>query len=588
MAVYCEIDFPHPAQAGRLNAAFSLPLHVLTAPTAAEAPAVLEQAEAWSRSGHWVIGYVADEAAPAFDAALRAHEAPAALPYALFAVFRQPDRAPRARGSYLCGTWRDETPRPRFDGAVGRIREGIARGDFYQVNYTTRLRAPFLGDGLAFFDSLRAAQPEAYCAYLDLGHWQVCSVSPELFLDWQAPQAPDAPRLLGCRPMKGTAPRHADPLLDRAAAQSLRQSPKERAENLMIVDLMRNDLSRVAVAGSVRTADLFAVEAWPTVWQMTSAVSCQTAPGTRLRDVFRAAFPCGSVTGAPKVAAMSAIAALETSARGVYCGAVGMLLPGGAASFAVGIRTPVIDTAAGIAECGIGSGITLDSTADAEYAEWHAKQAFLLRACPEYELLETLRLHRGRYWLLRGHLERLERSARALGYVFSRDALAAALAAEARLHPTGDWRVRLRLAAGGQVHAEVLPLDPAPARPRFALAAQPVDSANPWLRHKTTRRELYAAHAAAAPEIFDTLLHNEKGELTEFTRGNLVVEMQGRWLTPPAQCGLLPGVYRAALLARRRIVEQILHVEDLRHADAIWFVNSVRGALRVDAEEPKR
>lgn len=579
---YCEIDLPHPARTGRLQAAFSAPLAILTATTAHDVPGVLEEAEAWSRSGHWVIGFVSYEAAPAFDGALRTHDPADGLPYALFAVFGQPDPASRARASYLCGAWRDETPRARFDAALSRIREGITRGDFYQVNYTTRLRAPFLGDGLAFYDGLRAAQPEAYCTYLDFGRWQVCSVSPELFLHWGAPHAALSRRSLDCRPMKGTAPRHADPQLDRAAAEALRRSPKERAENLMIVDLMRNDLSRLAVAGSVRTSEMFAVEAWPTVWQMTSTVSCETPAETRLQDVFRAAFPCGSVTGAPKAAAMSAIAALEQSARGVYCGAIGLLVPDGTASFAVGIRTPVIDAAAGIAECGIGSGITLDSTSPQEHAEWEAKQVFLLRACPAYELLETLRLHNGRYWLLRGHLRRLEGSARALGYVFDREALMAALSARARMHAAGNWRVRLRLSADGQAHLDVLPLEAAPAAPRFALAPAPIDSANPWLRHKTTQRDLYAAHAAPAPGIFDTLLYNERGELTEFTRGNLVVETRGRMLTPPVHCGLLPGVLRAACLARGRLVEQVLRADDLREADNIWFVNSVRGALRVN------
>jgi para-aminobenzoate synthetase / 4-amino-4-deoxychorismate lyase len=578
---YCEIDFPHPSQAGRLKAAFSSPLCILSAATASDAPGVVEQAEAWSRAGHWVVGFVAYESARAFDGALCTHDAPDALPYALFAVFREPDDAPRARGDFLYGAWRDDTARERFDVAVERIREGIARGDFYQVNYATRLRAPFLGDALAFYDGLRAAQPDAYCAYLDFGRWQVCSVSPELFFNWPSAQASQGARTLTCKPMKGTAPRHADPVQDRAAAESLRQSPKERAENLMIVDLVRNDLSRVAVAGSVRASNLFEVEAWPTVWQMISTISCRTSADTRLRDVFRAAFPCGSVTGAPKAASMSAIRALEYSPRGVYCGAVGMLMPDGTASFAVGIRTPVIDTATHVAECGIGSGITIDSAPAQEYAEWRAKQGFLMRACPEYELLETLRLHRGRYWLLRGHLRRLEHSARVLGYPFREEALMQALRETALQHPSGDWRVRLRLSGSGEARVDALPLDAVPPGARFARSAAPVASANPWLRHKTTRRDLYAAHAVAAPGIFDTLLYNERGELTEFTRGNLVAEIEGHLLTPHADSGLLPGVYRAALLSRRRIREAVLHADDLKAASRVWFINSVRGAIEV-------
>ena len=414
---YCEIDFPQPSQAGRLAAAFSGPLCVLQAATADEVPDVLRRAEEHARAGCWVIGFVSYEAASGFDRALHAHDAPAdGLPFALFAVFHAREAAPRPRGSHLCGAWHDETALGRFDDVIARIRGGITAGDYYQVNYTTRLRAPFSGDGLSFFDSLRASQPNAYCAYLDFGRWQICSVSPELFFHWGT--AEDAGRALTCRPMKGTAARHEDPVPDRAAAQALLNSPKERAENLMIVDLVRNDLSRVAQPGSVRADQLFSVEAWPTVWQMTSTISCRTREKADLRDVFRALFPCGSVTGAPKAAAMSAIRALETSPRGVYCGAIGVLMPGGEALFSVGIRTPVVDQAAGSAECGIGSGITLDSVAQREHEEWLAKQAFLMQACPEYELLETLRLHHGRYWLLRGHMKRLARSARALGFEF--------------------------------------------------------------------------------------------------------------------------------------------------------------------------
>lgn len=580
---YCEIDFPHPIQAGRLNAIFSDPECVLVAHTLHEVPALLVQAETYAQSGYRVIGYVAYEAAPAFDAALHTHEAPpAGMPFAQFAVYRNVASTAHPRGEHLNGAWRDETPRANFDSAVDKIKSGIAAGDYYQVNYTTRLRAPFYGDGLSFFDSLRASQPEAYCAYLDFGSWQICSVSPELFFHWDVETG-----VLTCRPMKGTAARHEDAAQDRAAALALQHSSKERAENLMIVDLVRNDMSRVAQHGTVKVPQLFSVEAWPTVWQMTSTVTCQTNANTTLRDVFRALFPCGSVTGAPKAAAMSAICNLEPSPRGVYCGAVGVLMPGGTALFSVGIRTPVIhavqnmDTTQAVAECGIGSGITLDSTTEDEHAEWRAKQVFLLQSCPAYELLETLRLHQGRYWLLRGHLQRLQRSARALGFSYDPARIAAALTSAARQHPTGQWRVRLLLAAQGVVNIEVLPLDALPATPQFALASVPIASSHPWLRHKTTRRGIYAELMNKQEGIFDTLLRNERGELTEFTRGNLVIELQGELITPAASCGLLPGVLREVLLKRKRIHEGIVTKDDLRCAKQVWFINSVRGAVAV-------
>lgn len=580
-AAYAEIDFPGTASSSeRLTAVFAGAQRLLTAASAAAVPGVLDEAESWARAGHWVLGFVAYEAAPAFDHALHTDAAPPdGMPYALFAVFDAPAAMPRGRQEYLCGAWRDATPRADFDASVQHIRDGIAAGDFYQVNYTTRLRAPFFGDSLAFFDGLRASQAEAYCTYLNIGKWAVCSVSPELFFDWSSGHDAAGLRPLVCRPMKGTAARHSDPGRDQAAAAALRQSPKERAENLMIVDLMRNDLSRIANRGTVKVDELFSIEAWPTVWQMTSTVRCETAPGARLRDVFHALFPCGSVTGAPKAAAMSAIRTLEPAARGLYCGATGALMPGGDAVFSVGIRTAVVNAAAHAAECGIGSGITFDSAPDPEYAEWLAKQAFLRQASPEYELLETLRLHQGRYWLLRGHLARLARSARALDFDFNAEGLGERLRAVARQYPSGHWRARLRVSANGAAGIDVLPLDALPAAPRFALAGAPVNSGDPWLRHKTTRRERYAQLSSREAGIFDTLLHNERGELTEFTRGNLVVEKDGQLLTPHAECGLLPGVLRAALLARGRIAEGILRQEDLAHARRIWFINSLRGAV---------
>lgn len=587
---YCEIDFPHPSQPGRLTANFSEPECILAAATAGEVPDLLAKAEDYARSGCWVVGFVAYEAAPAFDAALKTYGSPpAGLPFAMFAVYRDIAPTPRSRGEHLSGVWRDETPRTSFDSAVAQIRSGISDGSYYQVNYTTRLRAPFLGDGLSFFDSLRARQSSAWCAYMDFGQWQICSVSPELFFHWGV--AENAGRTLTCRPMKGTAARHEDPALDRSAADALRQSQKERAENLMIVDLVRNDLSRVALPGTVTVPELFSVEAWPTVWQMTSTVGCRTEPGTRLGEVFRALFPCGSVTGAPKAAAMSAINALETSPRGIYCGAVGALMPGGAALFSVGIRMPVISAESGgkimqgIAECGIGSGITLDSEAEREHAEWAAKQAFLMQSCPEYELLETLRLHQGRYWLLAGHMKRLARSAHTLGFPFDEGRITDALQATARQHRDGQWRARLRLSASGEEAMDVSPLDGLPASPLIVLASAPVASSNPWLRHKTTRRELYASMMSKQAGILDTLLYNERGELTEFTRGNLVVELEGRLLTPPTECGLLPGVFRDVLLARGRVQEGIVKVDDLAHANRIWFINSLRGAALVQAAQ---
>ena len=378
-AVYAEIDYPGtPSSSERRTAVFAGAQRLITAASAADVPGVLDEAESWSRAGHWVLGFVAYEAAPAFDHALHTHAAPPdGMPYALFAVFSSPTGMPRARQEYLCGAWRDATPRPDFDASVQHIRDGIAAGDFYQVNYTTRLRAPFFGDSLAFFDGLRASQPDAYCTYLHIGQWAICSVSPELFFDWSSGHDAAGIRSLVCRPMKGTAARHSDPGRDQAAAEALRQSPKERAENLMIVDLMRNDLSRIAKPGTVKVEKLFSIEAWPTVWQMPSTINCEPAPTKRLRDVFHALFPCGSVTGAPKHRTMQIIRELEQGTRGVYTGAIGFFSPAREAVFNVPIRTVFLQGNRGT--MGVGSGIVIDSKAADEYRECLLKSEFLTR-----------------------------------------------------------------------------------------------------------------------------------------------------------------------------------------------------------------
>jgi len=580
---YCEIDFPDSATEGRLTAIFSEPAFILRTTKIEEVSAFLSQAEAYAISGYWVVGFVAYEAAAAFDKALQTiNIPPKEMPLAQFAVYRNVSTAPRTRKSHLIGVWQDETSRDIFDTTLAKVKLDITDGNYYQVNYTTRLRAPFIGDGLSFFDELKLSQPSAYCAYINFGAWQICSVSPELFFHYVVNT--ESGNLLTCRPMKGTAKRHSDPVKDQESAKNLRASEKERAENLMIVDLLRNDMSHVALTATVKASPLFTVEAFPTVWQMTSTITCQTKKETGLLQIFKALFPCGSVTGAPKVAAMTKIKEIEKTPRGVYCGAIGMIKPGGEAIFSVGIRTPVIDHENCTAICGIGSGITIGSLADNEYDEWISKQTFLRQSSPDYELLETIRLHQGRFWLLNGHLKRMERSACELAFPFHENKILEALSLTAKKYSQSQWRVRLRLSCTGEVNVDVLPLDTIPRLPRIALASTAVASDNPWLRYKTTRREIYSLLSIKQDDIFDTLLFNERGEITEFTRGNLLIKKQGRLLTPAFNCGLLPGVLREILLKRNRVHETIVTRDDLRQAKNVWFANSVRGVIPVCLE----
>lgn len=564
------LDFPQAD--GRLQLAFAAPCgwHVAESPD--EVLRVLDLAFAASRAGRWAIGFVTYEAAPAFDPAFSVLPAKGPLPLAAFALFDQAGPfVPRVvKGGFHCGPWHIATDEAAARAAIESLRRRIADGEFYQVNLTTRLTAECSGDGMAMFAALHSAQPQSFGLHLQHDDWEILSVSPELFFDWRADGT------LTTRPMKGTAPRHADPRLDATAAAALRESEKERAENLMIVDLLRNDVSRIARLGSVRVPELFALDALPTAWQMSSTVQCTTQPGIGLSEVFRALFPCGSVTGAPKIAAMRAIAALETAPRGAYCGALGVIRPGGHATFSVGIRTVVIDRRRGMAECGVGSGIVCDSRAEAEYAEWLIKRRFLLRATASFELLETLALHDGQYVLRARHCARLAEAAEHFGFVHDKAEVAAALDALAASHPHGLWRVRLLLDRHGEVRSEIFPLEPCPAEVPIVLADQPIEGEAEFLHYKTTERAAYAPFAPP-PGVFDTLLWNANGEITEFTRGNVVVELEGERVTPPLAAGLLPGVLRAELIARGEIVERSVRLEDLSRVTKLWFINSVRG-----------
>ena len=579
--IQAAFDFPrHPLareDGERLRGVWhEAPARWLKAERHDDVRAVIAAAEAAARGGAWVLGGLRYEAAAAFDAVLATH-APTG-PLAEFAVYDKapepwPDEAPPAHTGFL--DWCDSEP--DASAAIERIRAYIRDGDCYQVNLTTRLRAGAGGlDTAQLFLALHASQPGGFSLYLrEAG---AASVSPELFFDWRPVPGAKASWLLAAQPMKGTAPRGRDRVDDEAAQAHLRTSEKERAENLMIVDLLRNDLSRVAQLGTVRVPRLFELHALPTVWQMTSTVTAVSRAGLTLADAFAALFPCGSVTGAPKVRAMQIIRELEPTARGWYCGALGLIQPGGIATFNVPIRTVEFD--AGRLTCGIGSAITLDSEPAAEIAEWRAKSRFLARAEAPVEALETLRLQDG--VALRGdaHLARMQRTARHFGLRFSPAEARARLQAIAADHPEGGWRLRLTCDADGRFAHTVAAFTPTPELVRLVLADRPIATRGPgaeFLVHKTTRREAYAFDKPA--EAFDVILWNEAGELTECSFGNLALRLDGRWLTPPLAAGLLPGVLRAELLAQGRIQESRLTRDDLARAEGLAFLNSLRGWL---------
>lgn len=532
-------------------------------------PAMAQVEEALA-DGLMVAGFVTYEAASGFDPALRTH-ARGTLPLLWFGAFAEVGEY-EPRDSWL--EWKLVGLKPSETAAahrrkLGRIKEWIAAGDTYQVNHTFRLRGAPRGHPWQLAWDMWQQMGEGYPAYLRLGRQLGICASPELFFALEGDQ-------LLCRPMKGTRPRGHDAESDERLARELVESPKDRAENLMILDMVRNDLGRIAEPGSIAVHDPFRAERYPTTWQMTSAVTATSQAS--LTELLTALFPCASVTGAPKVRTMELIAELEDSPRGLYCGTIGYMLPDRSAQFNVAIRTAVVDLAAETVEYGTGGGIVWDSDPAAEYAECLDKAKVLDPPEPA-ELLETLLWtpERG-YVLLDRHLDRLERSGAFLEIPVDRDEVARLLAAAAQ-----EWHEprRVRLIWAGEWHQ--LDHDPAPAPPTrlwvVALAKRAVQSSDRLLYHKTTRRRPYEQAAKARPGYDDVLLFNERGEVTESTLGNVVFLRDGRLQTPPVACGLLPGVYRETLLERGWVSEGVLRVEELAGVEALYVVNSVRGIV---------
>jgi para-aminobenzoate synthetase/4-amino-4-deoxychorismate lyase len=550
--------------------AFAAPAWHGLAYAVTEVMPLLERACREQERGRWLVLALAYEAAPAFDPVLAVHAPAPGDPVAFAAAYDAPlSRPPRpVFAPLVAATFSPALARADYHRAIAAIRAELGRGEAYQVNYTFPLAGPAPDNLDAWFCALAVRQQAGLCCRLDLGGRVVLSFSPELFFTRQGQR-------LTVRPMKGTAPRAADPEADAAAARALAACPKNQAENRMIVDLMRNDLGRIAVPGSVAVPELFAVEPLGAAWQMTTTVTAEVAPATGLTDILRALFPCGSITGAPKAAAMRLICEHETGPRGFYTGALGFVAPDGDCAFNVAIRTVVVDAARRTAVYGVGGGITHDSRASDEHAECRLKARFLSDPAAGFSLLETLRLDAGRLSFLPEHLERLDASAAALGFAYDGAAVAAALDAAAR--QPGRARLRLTLSPAGQVAVTRHPLPARLGRPaRLGLCPEPVDPADPTLFHKTTRRARYDAALAGQPDRDDVVLCNTLGEVTESCRANLVVRLDGRLFTPAADCGLLPGTYRARLLARGVVAEARLTPADLKRAEAVWLVNALR------------
>jgi para-aminobenzoate synthetase/4-amino-4-deoxychorismate lyase len=556
----------------------------LSAHSHAEVPEVLAAAQQAAIDGHWVAGYLAYEAAAAFDSALVVNEPTSDL-LVWFGVFGGRQEVspaiydPGESGAYVVSQWRPRLKRDQYDTAFEVVQRHILEGDTYQVNLTFALHAAFTGDPGVFYNDLVCAQRPRYAAHLWHGDTHVVSVSPERFFTV-------TDRKIEAQPMKGTAPRGRTVAEDLANRDALIASEKDIAENLMIVDLIRNDIGKVAEIGSVTTRDLFAVERYQTVWQMTSIVEATLRADVSLPDVFAALFPCGSVTGAPKARSMEIIANVEHGPRGAYCGAIGFIPPGDGldgASFNVAIRTVEIDYAEGVARYGVGGGITWDSTVDGEYDEAVTKFEVLRFDVSRMALVESIRWADG-WCSLDDHIARIEGSAEYWSFDFDKSTLLRALEdLEPELQKPSKVRVVCGPSGEIDVTAETAPKrwarGPGPSVEPVTLAIdlEPIDSSNPRVYHKTTDRRTIAARITKHTDVDDVLMVNHLGRITESSIANVAFLMDGEWTTPPVADGLLGGILRAQLVQDGTLTERSITIPEAINAEAVALVSAVRG-----------
>ncbi len=565
---------------------FARPIRTIAAWDAAQVPAAFAGMEDARAGGCYVAGYMAYELGYVLEPRLAAHlPRERTVPLLWFGVFEDceecigpealRDLQRRISGRGYAGPLDPEWNAAAYRARFARVHAYIGEGDIYQANLSFRSRFAFAGDPLALYLRLRAQSGAACGAFIDDGERHILSLSPELFFEISAGQTVTA------RPMKGTMARGADARADAAARAALAQSEKDRAENLMIVDLLRNDLGRIAQLGSVSVRDLFSVETYPTLHQMVSTVTARLAT-TDIGTIVRALFPCGSVTGAPKIRAMEIIRELEQSPRGIYCGAIGFFAPDGRARFNVAIRTLTISGARG--ELGIGGAVVQDSRPESEYDECLLKAQYFVAVRRPLDLIETFAfLPQAGFVRLERHLARMAASAARLGIPFDP---AAANAMLRKNEPAVPSRMRVRLAEDGGLSVNSTPLEPAPAAWRYVISPRRLSSGDELLRHKTGWREMFEAEWAGSGGACDEIVFlNERGEVTEGSRSNIFLRRNGMLLTPPLSSGLLNGCLRDELMAQGRCREAVLTPHDLAAANDVYFGNSLRGLVRAVAAQ---
>ena len=552
---------------------FTKPIKELKTRDLDQVEALLKEVETYQEAGFYAVGYVSYEAAPAFEKKFAVHPAPLMGEYLLyFTIHEEVETLPFPEdyeAVELPANWKEEVEAPAYQKAIETIHHHIRQGDTYQVNYTVQLSQELKADPLAIYNRLVVEQKAHYNAFIQHDDVSILSISPELFFEQDD-------RLLTTRPMKGTTRRGLTNQEDLQESAWLKADPKNRAENMMIVDLLRNDMNRISEIGSEHVTHLCQIEQYSTVWQMTSTIESRLRAEIDLVQTFRALFPCGSITGAPKISTMEIIQKTEKAPRGVYCGTIGILLPRGKRIFNVAIRT--LQMQGNQAIYGVGGGITWDSKWESEYQETKQKSAVLYRQEPRFELLTTGRIHKGELTFLEQHLTRLREASRYFAYPYDEPKLLKELQEElARLESNLDYRCRIALQKNGTFHLVITELTDLPASYLQAqLTEQKLDLATPFTYFKTSQRNHLAANH------HEQIFYLPDGSLLETTIGNLILEIEGKLYTPPAHLPLLDGIYRRHLLETQQVEEKLLTLNDLKNANRIYSCNALRGLYELD------
>lgn len=572
-------------QDGDLFKVFKRPIRIISCNKTKEVENYLKEIDLELKNGHYLAGFISYEAGYAFENKLKSKPS-YPFPLIWFGVFdevKEIKKVPSKKEKYKIKNFFLNMPQNEYSDSIHKIKRSIERGDTYQVNYTMKYKFNFSGSAYKLYQDLRERQPVSYSAFIKSKDFQILSFSPELFFDKSGEK-------ITVKPMKGTIARGRNLAEDEKNKIFLSNDKKNQSENIMIVDLLRNDLGRISKTGSIKVKKLYEVEKYQTLFQMTSTIEGKLSKQTSFHDIFKALFPSGSVTGAPKIRTMQIIRSLEKEPRKVYTGAIGYISPNGRAKFNVSIRTILIEGKK--AEMGIGSGIVYDSDPDKEYEECKLKANFLITPLPLFQLIETiLWTAKDGYFLEKLHLERLKNSANYFNFQFDEKLIRNRLnLIKNKFDHNRKYRIRLLLSKDGKIKILSSPLEYLEQEVTVIISDKKTDSNNTSLFHKTTNRNLYDNELKRYRKLgyFDVIFTNEKDEITEGAISNIFIKKDGKYYTPPVICGLLDGVFRRHLINNNgyKIIEKVLYADDLKEADEILLTNSVRGILKAEITQP--